>query len=397
MTGDEAALVRSLVAREREHMTRLRRHLHQHPELAYQERETAARVEHELRSVGFTPTRPTETSIVCRVPTGRPGPVLVLRADMDALPVREDTGHSFASRNDGVMHACGHDGHMAVLVGVARAVRTLAGRLAGEVRLLFQHAEEPLPSGAPELIGKGVLDGADAIVGLHLWSSLPLGRVCASAGPLMASTDYFDITITGRGGHAGLPHDTVDPIAAGAHTVTNLRQIVARESNPADALVVAVTGFHGGEHNAVVPETARLYGTVRALDERVRRTTADRITRIARSVAATHRAEAEVAYTFGSPAVVNDPTVAAVGQRVTRQHLGDDALVEMDPIMAGEDFAWYQERIPGLFLLVGAGRPDHPHHHPRFDFDEDALGVGMTLLLGIVLARCGGSPHRPHR
>ncbi len=386
-------VVAALVARERERMTLLRRELHENPELSYQEHETAARIEHELRAAGLDPTRPTETSVLCRVRTGRPGPVLMLRADMDALPVREDTGHSFASRNDRVMHACGHDGHLAILVGVARALGALAGRLTGEVRLLFQHAEEPLPSGAPELIEHGVLDGVDAIVGLHLWSSLPVGRIAATAGPTMASTDYFDITITGRGGHAGMPHDTVDPISVGAHLVTSLQHIVAREANPADALVVAVTGFHGGEHNAVVPESARLHGTVRALDERVRRAAALRIDEVARGVAATHRAEAEVSYTFGSPAVVNDAELAAVGQRVVSHHVGPDALVEPAPVMAGEDFAWYQERVPGMFFLVGAGKP-YPHHHPRFDIDEDALPVGMTLLLGMVLAQCGDSARR---
>lgn len=384
----------ALVARERDYMIGLRRHLHQRPELSYVEFQTAAKVEEELRSAGFATSRPTETSVLCRVPTGRPGPVLMLRADLDALPVREETGLPFAARHDGVMHACGHDGHVAILVGVARALGALGDWLRGEVRLLFQHAEEPLPSGAPELIDIGVLEDVDAIAGLHLWNSLPVGQVAAPAGPLMASTDYFDVTIAGRGGHAGLPHDSVDPIAVGAHVVTNLQHIVSRECDPTDPLVVAVTGFRAGTHNAVVPDSADLSGTVRALDEQLRQRAEDRIGHIARTIASAHRAQAEVSYRRGSPAVVNDPVLADLTRRSVRQHLGPDALVDVDPVLAGEDFAWYQQRIPGMFVLVGAGgrHPDrvwHPHHHSRFDFDEDALATGMTVLLGMVLASNG--------
>lgn len=390
-----SAAVAELAEREHPRVIALRRELHQHPELSYQETRTAARVEAELRAAGVQTSRPTATSVVGRIRTGRDGPVLVLRADLDALPVQEETGLPYASRHPGVMHACGHDGHAAVLIGVARALASVSEGLAGEVRLVFQHAEEPLPSGAPELIERGVLDGADAVVGQHLWTPLASGTVAVPAGPLMASTDYFEITIVGRGGHAGLPHEVVDPIAVGAQVVSGLQQLATRVAPPTEPLVVAVTAFSAGEHAAVVPDTATLRGTLRTFDESLRRTVARRIEEIARGTAATYGADARTAVQYGSPAVVNDPALAASAQRIVRTWLGEPALAAVDPVLAGEDFAWYQQHVPGVFFLVGAGpkdRPSYPHHHPRFDIEEQALAVGLRLLLGMALEVCGRRP-----
>src|SRR5690606_29877935 len=261
--------------------------------------------------------------------------------------------------------------------------------------LVFQHAEEPLPSGAPELIERGVLDGADAVVGQHLWTPLASGTVAVPAGPLMASTDYFEITIVGRGGHAGLPHEVVDPIAVGAQVVSGLQQLATRVAPPTEPLVVAVTAFSAGEHAAVVPDTATLRGTLRTFDESLRRTVARRIEEIARGTAATYGADARTAVQYGSPAVVNDPALAASAQRIVRTWLGEPALAAVDPVLAGEDLAWYQQHVPGVFFLVGAGpkdRPSYPHHHPRFDIEEQALAVGLRLLLGMALEVCGRRP-----
>lgn len=378
-----------LAEREYPGVVALRRALHHDPELSHREERTSARVAEELRAVGVPVERPTPTSVLGRIRTGRPGPVLVLRADLDALPVHEATGLPFASANPGVMHACGHDGHTAVLLGVARALAPLADELVGEVRLLFQHAEEPLPSGAPELIERGVLDGAGAVIGQHLWTPLPVGRVAVPDGPLMASTDYFDITITGRGGHAGLPHQVVDPITVGAALVPAVQQLAARCAAPSEPVVVAVTAFRAGEHNAVVPDSAVLRGTVRAFREEPRAAVEAGIERVTRGVAAAHGAQARVDYQHGSPPVCNDPELAGAARGIVGR--GPDALAEVDPVMAGEDFAWYQRHLPGVFALVGAGgteRTDYPHHHPRFDIDERALLVGLRFFLGMVLDRC---------
>lgn len=384
--------VTELVAKARPSLIDLRRRFHRRPELSYQEVGTSALVEEELRALGLNPVRPTSTSVMATIATGRPGPVLALRADLDALPVQEATGLEFASANEGVMHACGHDGHLAVLLTTARIVASMTDRLGGEVRLIFQHAEEQVPSGAPELVAAGVLDGADAIAGLHLWTPLPTGAVAVPAGPLMASTDYFDITVRGRGGHAGLPHQVIDAVAIGAQIVGNLQHVVARETDPLRSLVVSVTGFHAGELNSIVPETATLHGTIRAFDEPLRRATAGRVEKLAAGIAAAHGAETETVFRFGPPAVINDASLADVAARVVRRRLGAAALVDADPVMAGEDFACYQQTVPGVFVLVGAGTPGEPafpHHHPRFDIDEEALPMAVEILTGIVTDLCG--------
>lgn len=387
--------IAALATRERRRTIALRRELHRHPELAFAEHATAAIVERELREAGLNPFRPVGTSVMASADAGRPGPVLVLRADMDALEITEATGLPYASENPGVMHACGHDGHVAALLAVARIVTAISDRLRGEIRFLFQHAEEPLPSGAPELIDAGVLDGASAVIAQHLWAPLPTGRVAVRPGPVMASTDYFEITVTGSGGHAGMPHALVDPVAIAAQVITNLQHIAARETDPLRQAVVSVTGADAGRRHNVIPETVTLYGTVRALDAEVRDSTLSRVDEIARGIAAAHRADAIVSYELGPPTVVNDARLTDIGQAAVRAQLGDEALADLEPVMAGEDFAWYQEHVPGVLLLVGAGGGEaRPHHHPQFDIDEDALHTAVRVLLDIVCRVCGegGAP-----
>lgn len=367
----------------------MRRHLHRHPELAFRETRTAAYVERELRALALEPCHPTPTSVLARLRTGRPGPVLVLRADLDALPVGEETGLPFASEVDGVMHACGHDGHTAVLLAVARVVAGLGEDLRGEVRFVFQHAEEPIPSGAPELVAAGVLDGATAVAGLHLWSPLPTGQVAVPAGPLMASTDYVDIVVSGRGGHGGIPHEVVDPVAAAAQVITGLQHLVARETDPLQPAVVSVTGVDAGRSHNVVPERVTLHGTVRALDESVRHTLLARIDSLASGVATAHRASAETTVSLGPPAVTNDAALAELARSSVDAVLGAEACADIQPVLAGEDFAHYQREVPGVFLLVGAGGPDaYPHHHPRFDIDETALEPAVRVMTDLVARVC---------
>ncbi len=359
-----------------------RRHLHAYPELSFHEHETARFVVETLGSFGgLELEQPTPTSVVARLHGERPGRTLALRADMDALPIQEESGVEFASHADGVMHACGHDGHTAMLLAVARLLVAQRAELAGEIRFLFQHAEEVPPGGAAELVAAGVLDGVDAVIGAHLMSTLEVGKVAAIEGPCSAAADTFSVRIHGRGGHAAFPHQTVDPIAVSAQAISSLQHIAARTTSPLDSVVVSVTRIAGGTADNIIPETVQLGGTVRAYREEVRRGTRDAMARILDGVTAAHGATVEFDYVDGYAPVVNDARLAAV----VREAAGDRA-VEMEPMMAGEDFSAYLRAAPGCFFFVGAGGEGaFPHHHPRFTVDEEALPVGIETFVRTTL------------
>jgi amidohydrolase len=355
-----------------------RRHLHAHPELSFHEHETARFVGETLASFGgLEIASPTPTSVVARLECEEPGPSLALRADIDALPIQEESGVEFASRTDGVMHACGHDGHTAMLLAVARLLVARRAQLRGEVRFLFQHAEELPPGGAAELVAAGALDGVDSVVGCHLISTLEAGKVAAPEGPCTAAADTFSATITGRGGHAGFPDQTVDPIVVAAQAISNLQHVVSRNTAPLDNVVLSVTRISGGDADNVIPESVRLGGTVRTYRRDVRDRTRETIARILSGVAAAHGATSEFDYVVGYDAVVNEPRLASI----VREAAGAERTVDIDPLMAGDDFSGYLQVAPGCFFFVGAGDPSaFPHHHPRFTIDERALEVGIDTL-----------------
>ena len=350
-----------------------RRHLHANPELSFQEHATSRFVHDTLASFGgLDLERPTDTSVVARLHGDRPGRTLALRADMDALPITEETGVEFASRTKGVMHACGHDGHTAALLAVARTLVDRRAELRGEVRFIFQHAEELPPGGAAELVSAGALDGVDAVIGAHLVSTLKVGRIGVRDGPCTAAADVFSAKIVGRGGHGGFPHEAIDPIAVAAQAVTNLQHVVSRNTPPLDSVVVSVTRISAGKTDNIIPEAVELGGTVRTYREELRAQTRTAIERILDGVTAAHAATYELDYTLGYDPVVNDPDVTAV----VRQAAGDDRVVDFDPLMAGDDFSAYLRAAPGCFFFVGAGgEGSFPHHHPRFTIDEEALPV----------------------
>jgi len=372
-----------------------RRHMHANPELSFNEEETSRFVEQTLRAIGgLEISKPTATSVVARLVTGRPGPVLAMRADMDALPITEATGLEFASTRPGVMHACGHDGHTAMLLGAARELVARRDALCGEIRFLFQHAEETFPGGADEMVSRGVMDGVTRVIGAHLWADLPLGTVGVPSGAVTAAPDTFWITIRGKGGHAAIPQQTVDPIAIGAQVVTNLQHLVARGVDPLDSAVVSVTQFHAGTTHNVIPETAELNGTVRTLDATVRTELAARMERVIRGITEAHGATYEFTYERGYRPVVNDAAVTAEMVEVVRDVCGADAVAHMRPVMVGEDFSAFQQKAPGTFFFVGAARPVdgavHPHHHPKFDVDEGAFESGVRIFVGAAMRYCGG-------
>jgi amidohydrolase len=359
-----------------------RRHLHAHPELSFHEHETARFVRERLGSLdGLELEQPTPTSVVARLRAERPGPTLALRADMDALPIQEESGVEFASTVAGVMHACGHDGHTAMLLAVARLLAARRSELSGEIRFLFQHAEEVPPGGAAELVAAGVLDGVDAVLGAHLISTLDVGKVVALEGPRSAAADTFSVRIHGRGGHAAFPHLTVDPVAISAQAISSLQHIASRTTSPLDNIVVSVTRIAGGTADNIIPEVVELGGTVRTYREEVRRSTREAMERILDGVTAAHGATAELDYRDGYAPVVNDARLAAL----VREEAGERA-VEMEPLMAGEDFSAYLRAAPGCFFLVGAGGEGaFPHHHPRFTIDESALPVGIDMFVRATL------------
>jgi amidohydrolase len=281
-----------------------------------------------------------------------------------------------------VMHACGHDGHTAMGAAAARVLA--ARRPPGEVRVLFQPAEEG-EGGAQGVIGAGVLEGVDVVLGIHLWNELPAGVLGVKAGPLMAAVDRLRIVIRGRGGHGGHPHRAADPVVAAAHVVVALQSLVAREVSPLQSAVVTVGAIHGGQAFNVIPDEVTLTGTVRTFDPVLRREMPERIGRIASGVASALQCAAAVEVRPGNPPVINDAAVAALARRAAVLVVGEERVVVPEPTMGGEDMAVYFERVPGCFVFVGSANPerglDQPHHSPRFDFDEDALSVGCQFLV----------------
>jgi amidohydrolase len=362
-----------------------RRHLHAHPELSFEETETSRFVAERLAALDLDVSRPTQTGVMARLVGGRPGPTLAIRADMDALPILEETGLPFASTRPGVMHACGHDGHTSILLGAATVLAGMQDQRPGEIRFLFEPGEETLPGGAEAMVAAGVMDGVDAVVGLHLWSPLPVGTVVVRPGRLMAACDVFRIEVQGRGGHIGMPQEAVDPIAIGAQIVSSLQHIVAREVDPQEPAIVGVTGFHAGEGVGVIPATAVISGGTNAFSPAVQDQLERRIGEIAAGVCTAHQATCTYEYTRAYRAVVNEDAVTATVDAVARRAFGDAAVSAGSALMVGEDFSAFAQEAPGCFVLVGAGNPErgivYDHHHPRFDIDEDALPVGVRLFV----------------
>ena len=376
-----------------------RRHLHRNPELSFHEQKTSQFVHDTLESFGgLELSRPTETSVMAKLVGGAPGRTVALRADMDALPISEENGHEFVSASPGVMHACGHDANTAMLLAVAKLFSQSRDEIPGELRFLFQHAEELYPGGGEQMVEAGCMDGVDAVLGAHVWSPMPVGNIGVAHGPAMASPDTFKITIKGAGGHAAMPHEAVDPIAVGAQVVTNLQHLVARNSDPLKSLVLSVTKFAGGTANNVIPETAELEGTVRVFDAELREDAPCKMERIIKGVTEAHGADYDLHYQFGYRPVMNDAALSRLVEDAAREGLGEAAVEHTPPVMGGEDFSAYQQKAPGAFFYVGARNEEkgivYPHHHPRFDVDEDALEIGVNVFVGAATKLLRGEGDR---
>ena len=371
-----------------------RRYLHTHPELSFEEEKTAQFIFEKLQSFdNLEVSRPTKTSVMARLIGKQQGKVLAIRADIDALPIQEETSHSFSSQNPGVMHACGHDGHTAILLGAAKILSTLQDQLKGEVRFLFQHAEELAPGGAEEMVQAGVMDGLDMIIGAHLWSPLETGKIGVAAGPVMASPDTFTISIVGQGGHAGLPHQTVDAIAVGAQVVSNLQHIVSRNMDPLDTLVLSITKFTGGTAMNIITGSVEIAGTVRLFNTELRPVVSEMMERVVKGITEAHGATYHFEYMEGPAPVINDNEITRLIEETVCELYGEEALVLVKPNMGAEDFSAFLQKAPGTYFFTGSGNKekgtDYPHHHPRFDLDEDAFSKGMNMFVHATLKLLG--------
>ncbi len=366
-----------------------RRYLHQHPELSFQERETAAFIAEELKKLGLEVRTGVGGNGVLGILQGkRPGRTLAFRADFDALPIQDEKTAPYRSTVAGVMHACGHDGHTAVLLGVAHVLSEHRDDIGGRLVFIFQHAEEKPPGGAAAMIAAGCLEGVEAIYGIHLSTEFPLGRIGICEGNAMASVDAFAIDIQGKGGHGGRPHHTVDSIAVGGQLITGLQQIVSRKVNPLQPAVVSIGMFHAGTAFNVIADKARLEGTVRSYDEQTRNQIESEIKSVAAGISEAFGASSTVHYERGYPPLVNSKPEADRVRKLVGSHFGADAFRELPPVMGAEDFAWYLTKIPGAFIHVGARneeeRTQFPHHHPQFDFDERALLLAGSVFLALA-------------
>ncbi len=384
-TLDHVALHSEVTALEPE-LIAIRRDLHAHPELGFEEHRTAAIVGRFLTDLGLTTrTGVGGTGVIADLKTGRPGPTVLLRADMDGLPVMERTSAEYRSTIPGRMHACGHDGHVAMLLVAARLLVGHRAELVGRIRFLFQPAEELPPGGALAVIEEGVLDGVDAAVGLHLWNPLPVGSVGVRAGVIMAAHDRMDVVIHGQGGHGGMPHDARDPLLGMAQTVVSLQSVVARGVSPLDTAVVTVGMAEAGSAFNVIPDDAHLSGSIRSLGASTRSRVHERVTEVVQGVATSLGLHSELVITEFCPALENDGGLSKLGAEVAADVVGGDRVVADFRTTASEDFAFIAQRVPSCFLFIGSARDDgapvFPHHHPSFDIDERSLAIGVRVLV----------------
>jgi len=367
-----------------------RRHIHAHPELSFQEQATADYIANELATFEHLELRRlTPNSVVAELRGAHPGPTYALRADIDALPIQEETDEPFCSTVPGVMHACGHDAHSAMLLGAAWVLSQCQSELHGSVRFIFQHAEELPPGGAQELVNLGVLDGVSQIFGLHVMPNYPTGEVGLKEGVFCASSDNFDIVIHGKGGHGSMPQLCIDPVVIGAEMVMALQTLVSRRLDPLRVPVLTVATFQGGESYNVIPERARLAGTLRTHDSGVRQQVPALMEQTIAGIASSYGAKHEIRWTPGYANGDNHPDACAVARQVIANTLGQEALREIEhPLFGGEDFSSYQQVVPGCFLFIGSGNEaigaTYNVHHPRFKLDEEVLQIGVKLHVGFI-------------
>lgn len=369
----------------------LRRDLHRHPELGFKEVRTAGIITTELHRLGLeVRTGVAETGVVALMEGAHTGPTVLLRFDMDALPIQEETGAEYASETPGVMHACGHDGHVAAGLSVARLLHRHRREMNGSVIFVFQPAEEGL-GGAERMIAAGALQGGhpQTSLALHFWNEKPLGWLGIPSGPLMAGADIFSVRVHGKGGHGAAPHRSVDPVVCAAQIITSLQTIASRNVSPLESAVVTVARLRAGEAYNVIPQSVELSGTIRAFDEEVHEMVLRRMEEIVSGLSRAMGCEADVSVQRLTPAVVNDADAAERVRQAASRLFPDHQVDDQYRTMVSEDMAFFMQAVPGCYFLVGSANParglDYGHHHPQFDIDEQALPVGIALMTRAAL------------
>ncbi|MFS0560072.1 M20 family metallopeptidase [Terribacillus sp. 179-K 1B1 HS] len=372
-----------------EDMVAIRRYLHQHPELSFKEEKTAAYIANTYEELGIPYEKNVGgNGVVATLKGGKPGKKIALRADFDALPIQEENDVPYKSTVPNVMHACGHDGHTATLLGIAKAAKSLQDQLPGTLVFVHQHAEEYAPGGAKPIIETGILDDVDAVFGTHLWSDTPLGTIETADKEFMAGADRFEIEIIGKGGHGAQPHQTKDAVLIGSQVVTALQQIISRRLDPLHTAVITVGTFEAGAAFNVIADSAKLTGTVRTFDTAVQEQIKMEIENVLKGITTANGASYTYEYIKGYPPVINHPAEAQLVLDASKEVAEVQEANKVLPTMTGEDFSYYLHDKPGAFFFTGAKKEDHyyPHHHPKFDFDERAMVIAAKTLLSTCLA-----------
>ncbi|MGG0049235.1 M20 family metallopeptidase [Bacillus atrophaeus] len=372
-------------------MVEHRRFFHMNPELSFQEEKTAAFIASYYEKLGVPiRTQVGGRGVLAYIEGSEPGPAVALRADFDALPIQDAKDVPYASTVPGVMHACGHDGHTSTLLSVAKVLYQNRHKLKGKFIIIHQHAEEYAPGGAKPMIADGCLEEADVIFGTHLWATEPLGTILYRTGAVMAAADRFTINIRGKGGHGAHPHDTKDAVLIGSQIVTALQHIVSRKVNPIQSAVISTGSFVASNPFNVIADQATLIGTARSFDENVRSLLEKEIESVVKGVCDMHAASYDYSYERGYPAVVNHPEETDHLASIAKITEGVEHVIEAEPQMGGEDFAYYLQHVKGTFFFTGAAPEDpecvHPHHHPKFDINEKAMLTAAKVLAGAAIS-----------
>ena len=365
-----------------------RRHFHMHPELSGQENKTAAYVKEKLAEFGIAiDTRYSAPNVVGLLHGTEGKKTVALRADMDALPLYEEGDKPYLSTVPGIMHGCGHDGHTAILLAVAKWMSANPHLVKNNIVFIFQSSEEASPSGAQQLVKEGVLKEVDVIYGIHLMSNLPLGKIGFAVGPAMASCNDFDITIEGKGGHGGVPQDTVDPIYIASHLIQSFQSIISRNLNPLHAGVISFGGMQAGNSYNVIPSEVRLQGTIRAMTFEAAELMHQKTAQLTEAICASFGAKGHYKFIEGTPPLYNHPEACEFAKELIEATFGADVFTAIDPALGAEDFSYYLKDKVGAFINVGmqSERSQYPHHHPKFDIDEDAIPVAIELMIQLAL------------
>lgn len=373
----------------KDYVIEMRREFHMYPESSFEEFRTCKRIREELDKLGVSYERLAGTGVLATIEGNQAGKTVALRADMDALELQETNDIPYKSKYDGKMHACGHDGHTAMLLGAAHMLMDIRDHIKGTIKLIFQPAEE-IVAGAKKMMEESdFMNNVDSVFGIHLWIDLDVGKVSVEAGPRMAAADFFDITITGKAGHGSMPHQTVDAVVAASSLVMNLQSLVSREIDPLESVVLSIGSLNAGTRFNIISGQAILSGTSRYFNPDLKDVFPKAIERISQGIADTYKATAKLDYSFGTPPTINDKDSSKIATGSVEKILGPEGIATMEKTPGGEDFAYFLEKAPGVLAFVGIRNDNKkinfPHHHDKFNMDEDALEIGSKLYVQYAL------------